>query len=418
MRQVCQLACALLLVGCGAAPGPAAEPSKKASEADQRPLNQLTRAEIEAGWIRLFDGETLFGWKANSNANWTVAEGVISVDQGDRGLLLTTAEFADYELRCDYRLEAGGNSGIFLRTPFIPRDPAADCYELNMCDSHPAFPTASLVGRKKPADKIPGEGVWKTFHVKVLGKQVDVRLDGQPVLSYTDETAAPLRQGLIGLQLNAGKSEFRNIYLRPLATSPLFNGSDLTGWKVVPGSKSRFDVVDGTIHVQDGRGFLETEQEYGDFILQADVKTNGKALNSGIFFRTLPGTEEAPSHGYECQVHNAFKDNDRSKPADFGTGAIYRRIAARRVVPDDFEWFTMTLAATGPHIAVWVDGYQVTDWTDTRAENDNPREGLRLAPGRFSLQGHDPTTDLSFRNLRVEQLLPPLPASAAPEPKP
>ena len=44
-----------------------------------------------------------------------------------------------------------------------------------------------------------------------------------------------------------------------------------------------------------------------------------------------------------------------TQPVDFGTGAIYRRIATRRVVPNDFEWFTMTVAATGPHIGVWVD---------------------------------------------------------------
>lgn len=392
---------AVLLIAPAVAAGQSSSKEPPAGSAKQ---NQLSRQEIEAGWIRLFDGETTFGWKANSSANWKITGGVISADKGEKGLLVTTTEFADYELRCDYRLEAGGNSGIFLRTPFIPKDPAKDCYELNMCDTHPAFPTGSLVGRKKPAMKIPGEGVWKTYHVKVLGHQVDVALDGEPVLSYTDDTAAPLTHGFIGLQLNAGKAEYRNIYLRPLGTKPLFNGKDLAGWRVVPGGKSKFEVVDGTIHVQNGRGFLETAGTWSDFVLQADIKTNGKHLNSGIFFRAQPGTAEAPSNGYECQVHNAFKGEDRAQPVDFGTGAIYRRIAARRVVPNDFEWFTMTLIAEGAHIAAWVDGYQVTDWIDTRAPNDNPREGLRVAPGHFSLQGHDPTTDLSFRNLRAVEL--------------
>lgn len=404
MRHVYKYGLAALVALFSLSPVPAAEKSsQQVAKSAESKHNQLSRQEIEAGWIRLFDGETTFGWKANSNANWKVADGAISADKGEKGLLVTTTKFADYELRCDYRLETGGNSGIFLRTPFIPKDPASDCYELNMCDTHPAFPTGSLVGRKKPANKIPGEGVWKTYHVKVLGNQVDVVLDGEPVLSYIDNTAAPLTQGFVGLQLNAGKAEYRNVYLRPLSTKPLFNGKDLTGWRVVPGGKSQFDVADGTIHARNGRGFLETEGTWGDFILQADIKTNGKHLNSGIFFRTQAGTAEAPSNGYECQVHNAFKDNDRAKPVDFGTGAIYRRIAARRVVPNDFEWFTMTLVADGPHIAAWVDGYQVTDWTDVRAPHDNPREGLRLAAGHFSLQGHDPTTDLSFRNLRVAE---------------
>ena len=69
---------------------------------------------------------------------------------------------------------------------------------------------------------------------------------------------------------------------------------------------------------------------------------------------------------------------------------------------DDFQWFPMTLHADGPHMAVWVNGYQVSDWTDdAQARHDNPRKGLRLEAGTIQLQGHDPTTDLSFRNLRI-----------------
>jgi hypothetical protein len=55
-------------------------------------------------------------------------------------------------------------------------------------------------------------------------------------------------------------------------------------------------------------------------------------------------------------------------------------------------------------MATWVNGYQVSDWTDTRPANDNPRQGLRLAPGTISIQGHDPTTDLLFRNLRLAEM--------------
>jgi hypothetical protein len=273
-----------------------------------------------------------------------------------------------------------------------------------MCDSHPSFPTGSLVGLVKPEKPVAGEEKWLTYHVVVQGNRIDVKLDGKPILSYTDTRPAARRRGFIGLQKNAGKAEYRNVYLRPLATTPLFNGKDLAGWRVVPGGKSQFTVVDGTIHVVNGGGFLETESAWGDFILQAQIKTNGKNLNSGIFFRAMPGTEKAPSNGYEAQVQNGYEQNDRSKPVDFGTGAIYRRIKARRVVSNDFEWFTMTVAATGAHLGVWVEGEQVTDWTDTRPPSDNPREGLRTAAGNFSLQGHDPTTDLSFRNLRAAEL--------------
>lgn len=368
------------------------------------PHNRLSAAEIAAGWIKLFDGHTMFGWKPNNNVNWRITDGVVHADAGDPGLLVTTTEFADYELLCDFRLAKGGNSGIFLRSVFSPKDPTQDCYELNMCDSHPAFPTGSLVGLVKPEKPVSGEEKWMTYHVVVQDNRIDVKLDGKPILSYTDSRPTARRRGFIGLQKNAGKAEYRNVYLRPLTTTALFNGKDLSGWRVVPGSKSQFTVVDGTIHVVNGRGFLETESTWGDFLLQAQIKTNGKNLNSGIFFRAMPGTEQAPSNGYEAQVHNGFEQNDRSKPVDFGTGAIHRRVKARRVVSNDFEWFTMTVAATGAHVGVWVEGEQVTDWTDQRPANDNPREGLRTKAGHFSLQGHDPTTDLSFRNLLAAEL--------------
>ncbi|MBT5599078.1 MAG: DUF1080 domain-containing protein, partial [Planctomycetaceae bacterium] len=44
------------------------------------------------------------------------------------------------------------------------------------------------------------------------------------------------------------------------------------------------------------------------------------------------------------------------------------------------------------------------DWTDTRKSNENPRRGLRTAAGSIMIQGHDPTTNLSFRNLRISEL--------------
>ena len=372
--------------------------------AEAAPHNRLSVAEIAGGWIKLFDGETMFGWKANNDVNWQITDGVVHADAGEPGLLVTTTEFADYELLCDFRLSKGGNSGIFLRSVFAPKDPTQDCYELNMCDSHPAFPTGSLVGLAKPEKPVGGEEKWMTYHVVVQDNRIDVKLDGQAILSYTDTRPAARRRGFIGLQKNAGKAEYRNVYLRPLATKPLFNGKDLTGWRPVPGTKSQFSVVDGTIHLVNGSGFLETQSTWGDFILQAQIKTNGKGLNSGIFFRAMPGTEKAPSNGYEAQVQNGYEQDDRTKPVDYGTGAIYRRVKARRVISNDFEWFTMTVAATGAHVGVWVEGEQVTDWTDTRPPSDNPREGLRTKAGHFSLQGHDATTDLSFRNFRAAEL--------------
>jgi hypothetical protein len=148
-------------------------------------------------------------------------------------------------------------------------------------------------------------------------------------------------------------------------------------------------------------GQLESDATYGDFTMQFDTRVDGDGLNSGIFFRCIP---REYMNGYECQISNKIEGGDPTKPTDFGTGAIYRRIPARRVNARDHEWFTTTIVATGPHMAVWVNGLQVTDWTDPRPPHDNPRNGLRTAAGTISLQGHDPTTDIRFRNMRIGEL--------------
>ncbi|HEV7223282.1 MAG TPA: DUF1080 domain-containing protein [Pirellulales bacterium] len=360
--------------------------------------NTLSREEIAEGWILLFDGETDFGWKASGKANWKVADGAISVSDGEKGLFCTTSEFGDYVLKADFRAEKSTNSGIFLRTPARPTDPKSDCYELNIAADDNPFPTGSFVGRKK-CDGGRTTGDWQSYEATADGGHFTIKLDGKRVLDYVDPK--PVARGLIGLQLNSGPVEFRNVKLKPLGLKSIFNGRDLSGWKVFPGKQSKFSVTPkGELNVKNGPGALESEAQFGDFVLQLEVFSNGKHLNSGIFFRSIPGEF---SNGYESQIQNGYKDGDRTQPVDFGTGAIYRRQKARKVVSNDFEWFSKTLVVSGDHVAVWVDGYPVTDWTDTRPPNANPRQGLRREAGTLILQGHDPTTDLSFRNLRAAE---------------
>jgi hypothetical protein len=213
----------------------------------------------------------------------------------------------------------------------------------------------------------------------------------------------------------------------PANGKSLFNGKDLTGWKVFKGtarqSKSKYTVTrEGWLNVKDGPGDIQTEKVFADFVLQLECISNGKHLNSGIFFRAIPGQYWA---GYECQIRNEFKDKPQKytveeydpsthklvgkktvmSPAfDWGTGAIYRRMPARKQVARDNEWFTLTVVARGRHLATWVNGIQQVDWTDNRPDDPNPRKGYRDAAGAISIQGHDKTTDLSFRNLRIAEL--------------
>ena len=60
-----------------------------------------------------------------------------------------------------------------------------------------------------------------------------------------------------------------------------------------------------------------------------------------------------------------------------------------------------------PALRTWVNGYPTVDWVDERPANANGRNGLKLDAGPISIQGHDPTTDLLFRNFRITEIMAP-----------
>jgi hypothetical protein len=374
--------------------------------ADEPKPNTLTAKEVEEGWILLFDGETTVGWTANEKNAANIGDGALVIAEKFDGRLVTTTKWSQYELRFDYR---------------SPKD--GKCFAVLSCDQSGADSRHSLPLSLSGKD-------WT--QVRVTLENDLVRWQQRPIdAKSTEQQEGDLRvtsipAGTIALQ--GSGLRLRNIRLRPLYTNPLFNSKDLTGWKKFDKdpakAKSEFSVTkDGEIHMKNGPGDLQTEKQWADFILQIDCKTNGDRLNSGVFFRCIPDEYQ---QGYESQIHNGFTDKpekeytieefdpDSHKPTgskkvkyqaqDYGTGGIYRRIPARQPVAKDKEWFTMTVVAQGRHIATWVNGIQVVDWTDNRPENDNARNGCKLGKGAISLQGHDATTDILFRNIRIAEL--------------
>jgi len=197
------------------------------------------------------------------------------------------------------------------------------------------------------------------------------------------------------------------IAIMPLGLEAKFNGKDLTGWKALPHPKlvaekqAKWTIEDGAIRAVGGPGAIELQEKFADYVLQIDVKTRAKLANGGVFTRTDAGSF---MNGYESQVFNACYDGDPAKPAKYSTGAIDDRQLARRLVSRDGEQFTMTIVHVGAHLATFVNGYQTTDWTDTRDKDSNPRKGLRLEAGTLQLQAHDPETDVEFRNIRIVEL--------------
>lgn len=361
------------------------------ADEETRP-NTLTKEEAADGWLLLYDGETTFGWDRGDKPE--TARDVL-VLQGEKA---TTTAFLNYELRFAYRIDKGGKDAPVK----LVRDKEASIpltrYD-GWADAHFTFDGGSINGNV--AYKDSGRD---RFQQTSTGTRIEPR---------------PIRFDVPkGVKLS-----LRNVKLRPSKFTEAFNGKNLTGWKKFPGRKSKFTVTkEGWLNIKDGPGDLQTTEAWADFVLQLDCRANGENLNSGVFFRCIPGEYQ---NGYEAQIQNqpakepktytveeydskthklVNKKKIENWSRDYGTGAIYRRIPARRSAAKDREWFTMTVAVRGRHIATWVNGVQTVDWTDNRPENANARNGYRAEKGPISLQGHDPTTDLSFRNIRIADL--------------
>ena len=357
---------------------------------------RLPSDELSVGWIRLFDGQSLTGWRNAGNANWRVEDGVLVANSGDPCLLCTSVRFSDFELTLEYKGTDSTNSGIFLRTPKIPTNPAVDCFELNIAPPDNPFPTGSLVGRVKVGEQVdePESGEWNTLHAMVDREHVQAWVNGQLSADYNDTTA--LVSGYIGLQFREGTIRFRNVRVRPISYA-ILPAKELGDFNTPSGNVKAELTDSGSLILTGGKGHLELLQPHANCCLQFAAQTLAENVNSGLFFRCIPGED---MNGYECQVHHGYKE-DRRRPVDAGMGAIFRRQNAKAVLSDSTEMAYVTIVADGPLISTWVNGVQVVDWEDKREPNANPRKGLRTEAGTIMLQGHDPTCKIRFDSLSI-----------------
>jgi hypothetical protein len=390
-----------------------------AADAAKPKPNTLTPKEIADGWILLFDGESTFGWKSVDDSEWTIADGMLA-PQGDKAAaLLSTTAFSEYTIEIQYQVTKESDAKLLCNQPAAEKKASPET-KVDLVSYGPGWTTAKATirdGTLATLDYSGATGGSGTTFPRAIGN------DAKPLST----------SGFVCL--SGRHFAIRNFKIKPLGDRPLpiFNGKDLDNWKVFQGTtpgkakvQSEFTVTkEGWISLKNGPGDLQSKEAWADFVLQIECKSNGKALNSGVFFRCRPDEYQM---GYEAQIHNGFTEKPEKKykieeydpktnelkatkevaytATDYGTGAIYRRIPARLEAAKDNEWFTMTVVAQGRHIATWVNGIQVVDWTDNRPLKDNARNGCRLERGPISLQGHDATTDLNFRNIRIAELPP------------
>ncbi len=350
----------------------------------------VTVDQAADGWISLYDGETLFGWNTIGDAQFRSEGGLLVGDKGSGGWIATTSQFADFELSLSIKIKPETKASIVLRGGL---------------EGHWSENGSGVILIDEPKSKDGGGQKEHDVHVTATGADIKATVDGAEV--KVDCTRA---KGVIGIAYHgqlfdrnkqACRFEVSKAWLKPLSEKSIFNGTDLTEWNIIPGHPSEFSVVDGAINILHGNGQIETKETYKDFALQLSIISNGKQLNSGVFYRGPVGVFWK---GYESQVRNHWAGDDRTKPVDFGTGGNYGNQPSRKVVSTDGEWFHKTVICDGNHASCWINGFQTSDFTDVRpvSPDKDGKVGYVAGPGTIHLQGHDPTTNLSFKNIRIQ----------------
>jgi len=144
-------------------------------------------AADEKGWVQLFNGKDLTGWKTHPDdkAKWEVKDGIL-IGSGPVGHLFS--ERGDYE-NFHYRIEAqineGGNSGQYFRTEFGKSFPKGYEAQINSTHRDPQR-TGSLYGIVKIMDQLHKPNEWFTQEVIAMGNHIIIKVNDKTVVDFKD----------------------------------------------------------------------------------------------------------------------------------------------------------------------------------------------------------------------------------------
>jgi len=392
-----------------------------ANVAASAPVSYLPPDEAAQGWIRLFDGTTHFGW-TSGGGEWQVSANALISDSAQSSWVRTTASFSDFDLKFEARF--GGPATLLLRADPQSK-PAQPGYTLSLNDG-------SIIGVSSGAAS-PAANGWNSYEVQAHGTHLVVSLNGKIT---ADGTNAKNRIGYFEFAAPQGtRLEVRSILLKPLGLDPLYNNSNLDGWKAVSApasqnkSKLRLPIPglsskpkappsvqwsgQGVIHGQGGVGQLESGLAYDDFVLQFTAKVASKDERGGVemFFRGTPNQFDS---GYALSADGAT-ERQLQDGKSFGIGGLVKLEKARDASASPGQYFACTVIARAHRFSVWINGALVTDYYDARPE------GLYhsvAGPLGFRILNDKATLDL--RDVKVaslpkgpETLSPPTPVVAA-----
>jgi hypothetical protein len=190
----------------------------------------LEQARPDGGWVSLFNGKDLAGWKKNGDEKWIVDQGTILCEStaNHYGYLTTEKTYRDFDLRLKFKAEAAGNSGVFFHSRITALDPAhGPDIEGMQVEVDPSIgnhtgglyesggrgwviqPTAEGERALKP-------GEWNDLQVFVQGNHIVTQLNGVTIVDFND--AAPkFNDGVVALQIHTGggvRMRWKEIYIR------------------------------------------------------------------------------------------------------------------------------------------------------------------------------------------------------------
>lgn len=187
-------------------------------------IKELPRKEKEEA---LFNGKDLTGWAIYGTEKWYVEDGLLVCESGadeKYGYLATDKYYDDFDLTLEFKQEADGNSGVFIRS-FVEEDVKVNGWQVEVAPKgfdtggiYESYGRGWLVQIPEEKENILKENEWNTMRIKVLGDNVTTWLNGQEMVNITDEKIGK-GKGRIALQIHDGggiKVLWKNIKVKEL----------------------------------------------------------------------------------------------------------------------------------------------------------------------------------------------------------
>jgi hypothetical protein len=173
--------------------------------------HSLTRVQAQDGWVSLFDGKSLDGWKVGENASTFKVEDGALVVFGPRAHLyyaggVNNHVFTDFEWKADVMTFPGANSGMYFHTEYQEGGWPQKGYEVQVNNSHTdPIRTGSLYNIMNVMNTAPAkDNEWFTQHIIVQGKKVTIKVNGKTTVDYTEPAGVTRPADMKGRLIDKG----------------------------------------------------------------------------------------------------------------------------------------------------------------------------------------------------------------------